>query len=150
MLSTKSPNFNENMLSYSHPFLPVGSLRLYYTWNLRVHLPAQHRAPAPDSGIYSLLQSWVWMHQVLQPKNNPGVKDSVFCSFYCINFMIEEIVPHGLLTLQSPVDLLDSQKDAWTFGIYYHYWAYESMGYQWNPQSMWKRTIQQSEEKALF
>lgn len=34
--------------------------------------------------------------------------------------MIEEPVPHGLLTLQSPVDPVDSQKDAWMFGIYYH------------------------------
>lgn len=31
--------------------------------------------------------------------------------------MIEELVPHGLLTLQSPVDPLDSQKDAWRFII---------------------------------
>lgn len=59
------------------------------------------------------------MHQVLQPENSPGVKDSVFCSFYCINFMTEEPVPHGSLTLQSPVDPLDSQKDAWMFGIHY-------------------------------
>lgn len=61
-----------------------------------------------------------------------------------------ELVPHGLLTLQSPVEPLDSQKDAWIFGIYYHLWAYESMGYQWNPLSMWKRANQQSQEKALF
>lgn len=32
--------------------------------------------------------------------------------------MVEEIVPHGLLTLQNPVDCLDSQEDAWMFGIY--------------------------------
>lgn len=60
------------------------------------------------------------MRRALEPEKSTGVEDTVFCIFYCINFMIEERAPLGLLALQSSVYPSDARKDAWMFQIYYY------------------------------
>lgn len=65
MLSSKCTNFKVLLFSYSPPFLSVGSLDFTTpgTWGSIYLLSTELQQKTVE--VYSLLQSWVWMHQVL-------------------------------------------------------------------------------------